>query len=279
MARTGLDKWLYRLIRVVQRTFADEVAEHAAAMTYYILFAVFPLAFCISMLLGILHLPILSVYDDIGRFLPADVVTLINTFLLQMQESSSTSLLTVGVIFTLYFPLRAVNHMMDVMSLIYMGEEMRGRKKVRNLILLTVFLIILIPAQLLFTLLGSNVLTELAENFPSAAATIQYLRRIRFLPIGVSVVLFLLGVHKLSVPHKIRLKQLFPGAFLSGAAWFLYSIAFSYYVDHIANYSLIYGSFATVVVALIWLNISLMTLLIGAEYNRVLMEEKGETLI
>ena len=93
------------------------------------------------------------------------------------------------------------------------------------------------------------------------------------------VVLFLLGVHKLSVPHKIRLKQLFPGAFLSGVAWFIYSIAFSYYVDHIANYSLIYGSFATVVVALIWLNISLMTLLIGAEYNRVLMEEKGETLI
>ena len=58
---------------------------------------------------------------------------------------------------------------------------------------------------------------------------------------------------------------------------------YAWYVEHIAHYSLLYGSIGTVIVLLIWLNLSAMSLIMGAEVNGTLMSlrkdrsEKAET--
>ena len=64
----------------------------------------------------------------------------------------------------------------------------------------------------------------------------------------------------------------FSGALLSTSFWMLYSVFFSYYVDHMGNYSVIYGSIGAIIAFLIWLNLSLTALLLGAVFNQALRE-------
>ena len=61
-------------------------------------------------------------------------------------------------------------------------------------------------------------------------------------------------------------------ALLSTSFWMLYSVFFSYYVDHMGNYSVIYGSIGAIIAFLIWLNLSLTALLLGAVFNQALRE-------
>ena len=75
----------------------------------------------------------------------------------------------------------------------------------------------------------------------------------------------------MTVPNprsKIRY-ELF-GSFFSTVAWLVYSWAFSFYTSNFANYSLTYGSLATVVIFILWLYGTMNIIIVGAEMNVVL---------
>ena len=65
-----------------------------------------------------------------------------------------------------------------------------------------------------------------------------------------------------------------PGAFLSAAAWFLFSAVFQYYVEHFGRYSYVYGSLASIIVVMLWLYFCMEILLIGAGINLILSRKK-----
>jgi membrane protein len=66
-------------------------------------------------------------------------------------------------------------------------------------------------------------------------------------------------------------RNIWPGTLASLAAWMVISWLYSLYVEHVANYSLLYGSIGTIIVLLIWLKLSAMTLIMGAELNGTLI--------
>jgi membrane protein len=65
-----------------------------------------------------------------------------------------------------------------------------------------------------------------------------------------------------------------PGAFLSAAAWFLFSALFEYYVEHFGRYSYVYGSLASIIVVMLWLYFCMEILLIGAGINVLLSRKR-----
>ena len=64
-----------------------------------------------------------------------------------------------------------------------------------------------------------------------------------------------------------RWQYLTPGAVFGVLAWILASAAFFVYVSSFATYSATYGAFATVVVLLVWLYLTNLVLVFGAELN------------
>jgi membrane protein len=73
-----------------------------------------------------------------------------------------------------------------------------------------------------------------------------------------------------AVPRTLRWHTVLPGAALATALWFPSTALFGWYVGHFAEYSLLYGSFATAIVLLIWMYIISIVILIGAELNAIL---------
>ena len=60
------------------------------------------------------------------------------------------------------------------------------------------------------------------------------------------------------------------------AAWMALSWLYSYYANHFSHYSVLYGSIGAVIVVLIWLNLTAVTLILGAEVNGVLISMRKD---
>ncbi|HJE93459.1 YihY/virulence factor BrkB family protein [Anaerotignum lactatifermentans] len=262
--------WQKVILLTIQGYFDNKVGRNAAAMTYYLLFAMFPFFIFVTSLLGLLHLPTLTLDGQITRFLPEDVVAFLNLAIEHITKSSNNALLTFGLVFSVWFPLRAVSNLMEAINDIY-GEEKSGSHSIRTAIL-TALTIVLIPAMLLLLLLGERVLGFVGEYIPISAEFITGWSRMRFVPMAAALLFMLSAVYFFS-PSKIqKVRYILPGAILSMGVWMLFSLIFSYYVDHMGRYSIIYGSIGVIIALLVWMDWSLIAMLMGAVFNVALKE-------
>lgn len=262
--------WQKVILLTIQGYFDNKVGRNAAAMTYYLLFAMFPFFIFVTSLLGLLHLPTLTLDGQITRFLPEDVVAFLNLAIEHITKSSNNALLTFGLVFSVWFPFRAVSNLMEAINDIY-GEEKSGSHSIRTAIL-TALTIVLIPAMLLLLLLGERVLGFVGEYIPISAEFITGWSRMRFVPMAAALLFMLSAVYFFS-PSKIqKVRYILPGAILSMGVWMLFSLIFSYYVDHMGRYSIIYGSIGVIIALLVWMDWSLIAMLMGAVFNVALKE-------
>ena len=262
--------WQKVILLTIQGYFDNKVGRNAAAMTYYLLFAMFPFFIFVTSLLGLLHLPTLTLDGQITRFLPEDVVVFLNLAIEHITKSSNNALLTFGLVFSVWFPLRAVSNLMEAINDIY-GEEKSGSHSIRTAIL-TALTIVLIPAMLLLLLLGERVLGFVGEYIPISAEFITGWSRMRFVPMAAALLFMLSAVYFFS-PSKIqKARYILPGAILSMGVWMLFSLIFSYYVDHMGRYSIIYGSIGVIIALLVWMDWSMIAMLMGAVFNVALKE-------
>ena len=262
--------WQKVILLTIQGYFDNKVGRNAAAMTYYLLFAMFPFFIFVTSLLGLLHLPTLTLYGQITRFLPEDVVAFLNLAIEHITKSSNNALLTFGLVFSVWFPLRAVSNLMEAINDIY-GEEKSGSHSIRTAIL-TALTIVLIPAMLLLLLLVERVLGFVGEYIPISAEFITGWSRMRFVPMAAALLFMLSAVYFFS-PSKIqKARYILPGAIISMGVWMLFSLIFSYYVDHMGRYSIIYGSIGVIIALLVWMDWSMIAMLMGAVFNVALKE-------
>ena len=262
--------WQKVILLTIQGYFDNKVGRNAAAMTYYLLFAMFPFFIFVTSLLGLLHLPTLTLDGQITRFLPEDVVAFLNLAIEHITKSSNNALLTFGLVFSVLFPLRAVSNLMEAINDIY-GEEKSGSHSIRTAIL-TALTIVLTPAMLLLLLLGERVLGFVGEYIPISAEFITGWSRMRFVPMAAALLFMLSAVYFFS-PSKIqKVRYILPGAILSMGVWMLFSLIFSYYVDHMGRYSIIYGSIGVIIALLVWMDWSMIAMLMGAVFNVALKE-------
>lgn len=97
------------------------------------------------------------------------------------------------------------------------------------------------------------------------------------MPVAMCIIfLFILLVNKLLPNIRLSWRQVLPGAALSFCSWILISVCFSFYVDNIARYSLLYGSLGAIIVLMLWLYMTCITLLMGPVLNRILLLRSAE---
>lgn len=277
-----------RLFPQAVRKTLSNVAQHgvgksAAALTYHLLFAMFPLLIFISNLLGLLDLNVNSITAALLPVMPDDVVYLLEAYLTHVTNNSSPVMFGFSLVFTVWFPMRAVGQLMDDVRLAYQLERPARPTfyAVRQFLFTLVFLVIIIVMFLLAVLGRQFVSTvtqwlglkELLRISPLLLNLWQYLRFV-FLAAIMFAVLGLL--YAAAQDKKQRARTILPGVVVALAAWLMVSIGFSVYVENFADYSVIYGTLGAVIVLLIWLYMTSYVVILGAEYNAALAAVRGE---
>ncbi len=261
---------------LVQRYFDHEVGRSAAALAYYLIFSFFPFIIFVSMLLGFLRLPQLTMTPQLGRLIPDEVLEIVNLFLAHVTEMRSSTALFFGLFFTVFFCMRAVDALMESVHQAYAVGEPRGPVAHQLAVFFfTIFLMFSIFASLLLITMGQRLLTFLARFFPISGGAIQSWNVLRFIILGAILFLVLTLLYGVSLKSRPSLRQVCPGAVLSMIGWLLFSAGFSFYVENLGRYSVLYGSIGAVIVLLLWLYLSATMLIMGAEFNAALDQKRG----
>ncbi len=278
---TKTEKTKGQLKRTIHKTLTNVidhgVAKSAAALTYYLLFALFPLLIFVSNLLGLLELNVASITAALLPIMPDDVVYLLESYLNHIDNNSNQTLFWFSLVFTVWFPMRAVKGLMDDVRLAYgLGKPVRPViYTVRQFVFTVVFLVFIIVLFLL-AILGRRFVTtvtawlgigQVLRISPVLLNLWQYLRFVLLAAIMFAVVGMLYAVAQ---DRKNRLRTIMPGVALAMTAWLVVSVGFSVYVENFANYSVIYGTLGAVIVLLVWLYLTSFILILGAEFNAAL---------
>ena len=270
--RTGFGRLAGDMIR---RYYVHDVARDSAALTYYLLFAIFPLLIFVSTLLGVLELDIASITAVLAPILPSDVVDIIRTYLEYVAANQSRQLLWFSLVFSIWFPMRSTGCLMHSLRKAF------GRSAPENILLgqlrtllFTIWMIFVIGLTLALVVVGRRALYFLSGFLPLSETFISVWGYLRFIILGLVMAISLGILYQLALGQRRPLREVLPGVGSSLAAWLLLSMAFSYYVENMARYAQLYGSIATIVVVLLWLYMSGQVLIQGAELSASLIHRK-----
>lgn len=263
---------MLRFARLLARRYLNHhVGTQAAALAFYLLFMIFPFLIFLSALLGLLEVDVEAILLALEGVVPQAAVEVIGMYLHHVRSHQSPSLAAFGLVFSIWFPTRASNSLLRAVRTAYhlgppKGAISQGMKSlICTAVLMTTVTVTLTVLSVSDWLLGWAVETV---HLPYFAAFLW--ERLRF-PVAAAAGFFALSaLYILAQDARTKWRHIWPGTVLALVGWLALSWGYNLYVENFANYSALYGSIGTIIVVLIWLDLSAVVLILGAEVNGIL---------
>jgi membrane protein len=272
----GESPLVVRVAKDVFQRFQDHhLTHHAAALTYYGLLSLFPAALIGVLLLGLLGQE--STVEDVARYLteqgaPRATVEAVRSSIrtaVTSRSGTAAPLLAVTILVALYGASGAFAAAGQALNAVLETEEERPflrRKPVE--IAATLLLIVLVAGALILIFVGGGLARQLfaAIGLGGTAASIWNVAR---WPGALLVTMVIYAFVYWAAPDDRgrKFRWFSPGAALGVLIWLAASAGFFVYVSNFGSYNATYGAFATVVILLVWLWLTNVALLLGAEVN------------
>ena len=153
------NRFLRFCVLMAHRCGRHNVAMQSAALAFYLLFMIFPFLIFISALLGLLDLNITGMMSVLSDFLPEEVVDLLRMYFTYVTDNPSPQLMVFGLVFSIYFPMRATNSLMAAVRTAYhLGPPKGFITQWIKVLLYTVTLIVTIALTLSLMTFGERAL-------------------------------------------------------------------------------------------------------------------------
>jgi membrane protein len=273
---TDLSKrsWLGTLKRTVKEFSHDNGTDWAAALTYYAVLSLFPAIIALISILGLVVDPatITRVITDVVSSLGPKSAT--DTFKGPIEQiSSNRSGALLGLIFGIALALWTasgyVGAFMRASNVIYEREEGRPFYVLRPLQLAVTLVLVLMAALVVLSLVVTGPVASAiggAVGLGDAAVTAWNIAK---WPVMLVVVMVMLAVLYWPSPNakSAGFRWVSPGSILAVVVWIVASAAFAFYVANFGSYNKTYGALGGVICFLVWMWITNVAVVLGAELN------------
>lgn len=244
----------------------DDLATVAGALTYFGFLSIFPFLLFLVALASVIITPADAerLVDHLRAVAPQDVADILGARIESLSHSGSPGLLTVGALGALWAASGAVSTLMDLLNRAYDVKESRPYWKAKGTaILVTIAGAILAVVGAILVVATPSVAHALSDALGTVVGYAGY-------PVGFLVMIGALVLLYYVLPDvKQRLRFIIPGAVLAGLLWLGVSVGFSIYVRYFGNYEKTYGTLGGIIIFLIWMYLSSLTVLVGAEVNAI----------
>jgi membrane protein len=270
----GRRSWFGTLKRVVSEFRDDNATDWAAALTYYAVLSLFPAFIALISILGLVVDPatITQVVTDIvNQLSPTSAAATFAEPIEQIASNRSTALagLIFGVAVALWTASNYVGAFMRASNAIYEREEGRPFWKLRPIQLLVTLVLVLMAALVVLALIVTGPVAKAvgdAVGLGDAAVTAWNIAK---WPVLLVVVMLMLAILYWSAPNAkpAGFRWVSPGSVVAVVVWIAASVAFAFYVANFGSYNKTYGTLAGVIVFLVWMWITNVAVILGAELN------------
>lgn len=249
----------------------DDVTDWAAALTYYAVLAIFPALLVTVSAVGVAGTEATrELIVRVTTVLPAESGELVAGVLEDMaaQGTAAWLLAAFGTAGSLWSASSYLSVFRRALHAMYDVEDHRPVWRTVPRIVLTALVLLALLVSSVFVLMLSGEVARTAGgllgmgDFAAGAwSTFKWP-----LLVGLVAVLVLV-VFRTGPPGTRGVRRRVPGGALAVALWVTSSLGFALYASHFGTYHRLYGSLAGIVVFLIWLWMSNLALLVGAQFN------------
>ena len=264
--------------QTIKRTFSefseDKLMVWAAALTYYGVLSMFPALIALVSLVGLVFDPqkiIDTLTDIVGQLGPTSAVETFSGPIDQVASSQSTAgiALILGVVVALWSGSGYVGGFMQASNVMYEVEEGRPIWKLRPLQMLVTLVMVMLIAVAAIAVIVTGPLASAVGSAVGLSDTAVTVWNIAKWPVLVALVALMISVLYYASPNaKLGgFKRVLPGALFAVVGWAIASVLFAFYVANFGSYNKTYGTLGGVVGFLVWLWITNIAILLGAELN------------
>jgi membrane protein len=280
---TGLkgQSWLAVLKRTFKGFQKDNLTDWAAALTYYGVLSIFPALIVLVSVLGLIGDSATDpLLENLGEVAPGPAQDIFTSAIENLQGSQGAAgvFFVIGILGAIWAASGYVAAFMRASNAIYAMDEGRPIWKTLPVrVGLTVLLIVLtVISAVAVTVTGG--LAKEAGNLLGLGDTAVTVWGIAKWPALLLLVSFMFAVLYWAAPNVKQpgFRWISPGGILAVIGWVIASAAFAFYVANFGSYNKTYGALAGPIVFLVWLWISNLMILLGAEFNAEL--ERGRAI-
>ena len=253
--------------KALKREFKrDDLVDVAGALTFFGILALFPfLLFLVSLAALLIDAETANVLvEELRTVAPEAVTQIVGARLQALATGGSPELLTLSGAAAIWVAAGGIRALIRALNRVYGVRDSRPWWKVNGIALITT----------LIGALGSILASVIAVATPAAAvwlpAPLETAVNALRLPVAGLLMMFVWACLYYFLPDvEQRFRFITPGSVTGVVIWLVASVGFSVYVANFANYDVNYGALAGVIVLLVWMYLSSMVLLLGAEINAV----------
>lgn len=271
------------ITNIIRTFFEQRIHRSAAALSYFLTMTIFPMLICVQWILGTLGEDILIFLDSFAELIPENALAIIKDYL-AYTGSQSAALLSVGIITAIYTGSSAYRMLSDLLRDIF--DSYGGNALLRFamsfiwagafIIFIYVGAIIVLAGRWLMGFLEPFFAMIKFINLNSIASLWTWFRFILLIIFSTFLLYVLYFASAWYSPH---IKVILPGAVLSSLLLTVISLVFSWFISLSVNYSLIYGSLASMIILMFWLYILGNIIIIGALFNKEISLQKNKSKI
>jgi membrane protein len=273
--------WFGVLKRTIKEFREDNLTDWAAALTYYGILSIFPALLVLVSILGLIgESATQPLLDNLSTVAPGPAQEIFTGAIENLQQSQGQAglLLIVGIAAALWSASGYVGAFIRASNSIYEVEEGRPFWKLRPIqIAITLFMIMLISIGAVAVVVTGPLAEEVGNLIGVGDAAVTAWDIAKW-PVLVLIVSTMFSVLYWAAPNVKQpgFRWLTPGGVLAVILWIIASAAFAFYVANFSSYNETYGTLGGVIVFLVWLWITNIAILLGAEFNSEL--ERGRQI-
>jgi membrane protein len=277
-AKGGGASWKGAAKRTLAEFADDQLTDRAATLTYYAVLSIFPGLLVVVSLLGLFGTQSKPLVDNLTKAAPGNVQQIIKpvTANLQSGHGSAGFAAILGIVLAVWSASAYIAAFMRASNVIYDVPEGRPFWKTTPIrIGVTVVILVMLVASALIVVVSGGLARHVGQvlGIGSTAVTAWNIAK---WPVLLIIVILMISILYWVAPNAKRQRgfRLFsPGGVIAVVVWLIASALFAFYVANFSHYNKTYGSIAGVIILLIWLWISNLAILFGAEFNAEL--ERG----
>lgn len=274
--------WAYVARKTIREFLKDQCIDLAAALTYYAVLAIAPALLAVVSVLGFVGDPeamvedVLKIADDVGPEAAGETLKPIITGLTESPSAGLTFVL--GLVIALWSASGYVAAFSRGMNRVYEVDEGRPMWKLRPVLLVVTLVLVLIAVVIVAAaVLSAGVARSLADTLGLDESVVSVWDIAKW-PVIVALVVVAIAILYYATPNvqQPKFRWISLGAIVALVVWLLASLGLGFYVANFGSYNETYGSLAGVIVFLLWLWLTNLALLFGAELDAEV--ERGRQL-
>jgi membrane protein len=274
-----MGSWGDALKRTVREFQEDNLTDWAAALTYYSILAIFPALLALVSVLGLLGSSTTqSLIDNLGTVAPGPAKDIVTSALQNLQKNQGAAgvLFVVGLATALWSASGYVAAFMRASNIIYDVGEGRPIWKTLPTRVGTTLVLLLMLALVAVGVTFTGGLAEQAGNVLGLGSTAVQAWDIAKWPVILFIVMTMFAILYWASPNvkHPKFRWITPGSVAGVVLWIVASAGFALYVGSFASYNKTYGALGGVIIFLVWLWISNIAVLLGAELNAEVERER-----